>query len=169
MTAPAADVLSLAQSAGVSLRVHGGRIIAAPKRAMDEKLRELIRANKDALLRVLTAQVADVAHVALPTAKGSDYTLADLAEVDRLLRELANLEEWPADELSQKLDQRQRMAPVRVPGALQELRAAHKAALAIWPNRPSKRSEIALCHLTVIDGGKRDTSERGETPKSRAA
>lgn len=91
--------------------------------------------------------------------KFAPYTLADLEEMDRLLKQLADMEGWSADELADKLDQRKRMAPVNVMPVLREIRAAHKAAMAVWPEKPKQRSNLRLCkleavELAVIDGGK---------------
>lgn len=94
-----------------------------------------------------------------PLATQKDYAPADLEEMDRLIRELAQMEGWPAEELTDKLDQRRRMAPVNVLPVLREIREAHRAALAVWPHKPAKRSDIRLCkldhvELAVIDGDK---------------
>ena len=75
------------------------------------------------------------------------YAAADLAEMDRLLGELAALEDWREGELEARLDERRRMAPVNVQNALQALRAAAAAALAGWPEPPLERAQIALCRL----------------------
>ena len=75
------------------------------------------------------------------------YTAEDLKDFDRLLRELAECEDWPEDELQRALADRKRMAPVRVPGALQELRKAHRAALAVWPDTPATRTRIELLEV----------------------
>lgn len=72
----ASEILNRVTAAGVRLRVASGRIVAAPKDAMTEDLRALIRSHKAALLEALTttaatsrangtgqvAPVADVAH-----------------------------------------------------------------------------------------------------------
>src|SRR5687768_8066650 len=79
-----------------------------------------------------------------------DYALPDLEEIDRLIRELAKLENWDEGYLASKLDQRQRMAPVNVIPVLREIRAAHKAALAVWPDKPAKRSDVRLCRLDHV-------------------
>jgi hypothetical protein len=71
--------------------------------------------------------------------------------MDRLIRELGSLEGWSDAEIEEKLAERRRMAPGRVPEALRELRAKAAASLAPWPERPAKRSRIILC---VIQGGK---------------
>jgi hypothetical protein len=82
---------------------------------------------------------------------GLGYTLADLKEMDKLLRELAQLEGWTLAELEEMLDRRRRMAPARVPQALKDLRAGSKAALAPWPEKPARRAVVVL---TVLEGGK---------------
>lgn len=83
------------------------------------------------------------------------YTTLDLTRMDWLLHELANLEGWPAEELKDLLDQRQRMAPGSVRTALAAMETAYGAAIAPWPEPPSTRSRFNLCVLTVIDGGKK--------------
>jgi hypothetical protein len=100
-------------------------------------------------------------HVGLGESPSSnDYTDRDLAEMDRLIRELAQLEGWENDELEQMLDERRRMAPCNVRKALAALRIATREALAPWPNRPAKRARVTLCEmvskrreLVVLDGG----------------
>lgn len=82
------------------------------------------------------------------------YTPADLAEMDKKLRELAELESWSASELDGLLDELRRMAPANVPAALAAIRRAHKASLGVWPKAPRERSRFTLCKLVVIDGGK---------------
>lgn len=151
-----AEVLEIAKASGVMLRVQGGKIIAGPKGALTDDLRALIRANKGPLLEALTEKVTPVTLVTDSYGEGhrGDYSPDDLEEMDRLLRELAVLEGWSAQELSNLLDERQRMAPANVKAMLLAVRAARRAALAPWPNPPTKRSCIRLCKLTVIDGGK---------------
>jgi hypothetical protein len=90
-----------------------------------------------------------------------DYTVVELQEMDRLLLELAELEQWDADELHVLLDERRRMAPVNVRKALAALRLAHGEAMAPWPEPPARRARITLCELTsrrrelaVLPGGK---------------
>ena len=83
---------------------------------------------------------------------GHGYTQADLTEMDRLLRQLAELEGWTPEELADMLDQRRRMAPVNVPKALKQLGEANAAALAPWPNPPKERAKVVLC---VITGGRK--------------
>ncbi len=95
--------------------------------------------------------------------EASDYTTTDLAEIDRLLRELAKLENWSREELADMLDQRKRMAPVNVLPVLKEIREAHSAALGVWPDKPATRSNIRLCKLdhvemVVIEGSKHESS-----------
>jgi hypothetical protein len=77
------------------------------------------------------------------------YTLADLAEMDRLLHEIARLEGWSAAELADKIDQRTRMAPIKVQPALRLLRASAKGETE--PDKRTKRVPVVLC---VIAGGK---------------
>jgi hypothetical protein len=79
------------------------------------------------------------------------YTLADLADMDRLLHEIARLEGWSAAELADRLDQRRRMASVNVLTALRLLRAGANGAGDTKPDKPTKRVPVALC---VIAGGK---------------
>jgi hypothetical protein len=79
------------------------------------------------------------------------YGPEDLAEMDRLLHELARLEGWSAAELADTLDQRRRMAPVNVAAALRLLRARAKAARDTKPDKPTRRVPVTLC---VIQGGK---------------
>jgi hypothetical protein len=99
---------------------------------------------------------------------GWGYTQDDLKKMDRLLRELAEIEGWTADELEEMLDKRRRMAPARVPEVLKELEVARDNQLAPWPKSPKKRAEIRLTTLTVIEGGKRDSSpsRSSKTPVS---
>jgi hypothetical protein len=102
--------------------------------------------------------------ISKPPFPNDEYTPADLAEMDKLLRELAKLEGWSDHELADKLDQRRRMAPVNVLPVLEEIREAHKAALCVWPAKPAKHSDIRLCkldhvELVVIDGGKAPESQ----------
>lgn len=87
---------------------------------------------------------------------GWGYNAQTLREIDALIRELGDLEGWTDAEIEAKLAERQRMAPRRVPGALEHLKTRTAEALKPWPNRPAKRSSVALC---VIDGGKSSTPE----------
>jgi hypothetical protein len=93
-------------------------------------------------------------------AEAWDYELSDLQEMDRLLRELADLEGWTVEELADLLDERRRMAPANVRSMLEAVRTAHALALAPWPEAPKERSDIVLCPLTtkrrlaVLQGGK---------------
>jgi len=147
------EVLSKLHVAGVQIRVEGGRIVAKPRAAISGEIEKLIRANRDALLTAISSgAVTPVTQVTHSAACGGDdaYTLADLQEMDRLLRDLAQLEGWSNAELQDLLDQRQRMAPANVPAMLQTLRLARGAALAPWPDQPAKRSRIRLCFLTPI-------------------
>lgn len=95
-----------------------------------------------------------------------DYELADLKEMDRLLKELADLEGWTDAELADLLDERRRMAPANVRSMLEAVRKAHAMALAPWPDSPKERSSIVLCPLTtkrrlaVVQGGKSSPVEQ---------
>lgn len=96
------------------------------------------------------------------------YTVDDLKEMDRLLRELAKLEGWSDEELADLTDQLGRMAPANVPAALAAIRKAHADSLAPWPTPPAKRSKIVLCRLKpgrvliALDGGRaEETPDRG--------
>lgn len=152
----AADILTKAKASGVSIRAEGGQIIAGPKRAVSDELRAEIKAHKADLIATLTSPRTQVAQVARPMGESQDeeYTLADLAEMDKLLRELAELEGWTKAELEEQIDESRRMAPANVQAALRAIRSAHRMALGGWPEKPAKRSRIILCRLTVIDGGK---------------
>lgn len=99
---------------------------------------------------------ASVGSVGTPPApfaniRGSDYTSADLQEIDRLLAQLAEMEGWTEGELAEALDCRRRMAPARVLEVLGQLRKWAAAALAPWPDNPPERPKIVL---TVFDGDK---------------
>jgi hypothetical protein len=100
-----------------------------------------------------------------------DYELADLKEMDRLLKELADLEGWTDAELADLLDERRRMAPANVRSMLEAVRKAHAMALAPWPEPPKERSNIVLCPLTtkrrlaVLQGGK---SSSVDQPRSQS-
>ena len=116
------------------------------------RLKALLHATKGAqhsaqqrntlLLHVAPPKECNTQHV--PEA---DYTGADLARMDDLLRQLAELEGWPAELLTARLDERRRMAPVNVLPTLKELQAAVTAALAVWPEQPAKTASITLCRL----------------------
>ena len=130
-------------------------------------------ANPAAAKPSRTAQISGISSFSIskPRVAEDDYTLADLDEMDRLLRELARMEGWSDEELTGKMDERQRMAPVNVIPVLNEIREAHKAALAIWPQK-AKRSDIRLCknghvELAVIDGYKGE-SHRAQSSKTSA-
>jgi hypothetical protein len=99
-----------------------------------------------------------------------DYTVVELQEMDRLLRQLAELEGWSAAQLEMMLDERRRMAPVNVRKALAALRLAHGEAMAPWPEPPARRARITLCELTsrrrelaVLPGGKAEPKEQAKT------
>ena len=85
-----------------------------------------------------------------PEAFDWGYTAADLVEMDRLIRQLAELEGWSEEELAAKLDELGRMAPINVPDALKRHQAANAAALAPWPNPPKERAVVRLCLLTGV-------------------
>lgn len=129
-------VLERLTELGISLHLNGDRITARPKQAVTGEVADIIRRHKRELVSELSPK------------PGDDYTLADLAEMDRLIRQLAMLEGWDSSELDARLSERRRMAPANVVEALQALRAAARAALAPWPERPAERATIALCRLT---------------------
>ena len=104
----------------------------------------IIRENKPGIVAALQEAANEASK---PDMAGAEYSLADLAEMDRLLAELSRLEDWHAAELEQKLTERRRMAPANVPGALCALRAARDAALTGWPENPRERAQINLCRL----------------------
>ena len=110
-------------------------------------------APKPAYSRPSVATVATVAAISGSQSQGPavswDYSAADLSEMDGLIRQLAELEDWSPDELADALDQRRRMAPIRVPEALGQLRESVKRSLAPWPGKPAERSRIVLCRLTA--------------------
>lgn len=81
-----------------------------------------------------------------------EYTAAALAEMDSLLREIASLERWAPAELEDSLDQRRRMSPVNVYGALQALRAARDASAHRPSAKRAKRTRIALCIIEAPAG-----------------
>jgi hypothetical protein len=168
----AMQILSKAKAAGVSILAESGQIVASPGKAVTEELRSLIRANKAELLKTLSPIVAPVAHVAdIPYRGGepdSEYVsaadlAADLTEMDRLLHQLAAIENWPAPELMEKLDQRRRMALVNVRNALGALREAVRVSLAPWPEALQKRSKVVLC---VFDGDKVSAPEYLAEPEA---
>ena len=119
-----------------------GTIRATGDQAVLDRWLPLIRENKPGIVAVLQ-EAANEIH----KPEGVEYTLADLAEMDRLLTELSKLERWNAGELEQRLDERRRMAPVNVLEALYALRAARDAALAGWPENPLERAQITLCRF----------------------
>lgn len=142
-----AEVLDVVRRAGVSLRAEEGRLIASPKNSVTPELRKMLQENKATLLKCLSG--TDVADVALPEGDGGDYTEADLAQMDRLIGELCELEGRDDTERRALQDERRRMAPVNVLRALAALRIARDQALAIWPDRHTKRARITLCELTA--------------------
>jgi hypothetical protein len=134
----APDVLEHLSALGVRLRRDGDALIAEPRSALTDDARAMIRAHKAELLRALPGDGGDV---------DEDYTTADLAKMDDLLRQLAELEGWPAERLTACLDERRRMAPVNVMPTVRSLQAAVTAAMAVWPNKPAWQASIRLCHL----------------------
>jgi hypothetical protein len=142
-------VLDRLQEAGISLRAEGDKIIAHPKGAVTDDLRSLMRTHKSGLLEAVR--------------DGTTYTNADLAEMDKLLGEICELEGRSDDELAKLLDQRSRMAPVNVLNALAALRIARERALAPWPERPATRARITLCELTPIAEQPRAQTMKAET------
>jgi hypothetical protein len=83
------DILHRAAAAGVRLYVDAGRIMAVPKGVVTDELRELIRAHKPALLKVLRAPVSDVSHV-LDVAEGE---LGSISESGRAIGTSALVDE----------------------------------------------------------------------------
>lgn len=81
-----------------------------------------------------------------------EYTTADLAETDSLIREIAEREQWAPSELEDMLDQRRRMAPVNVYGALEALRAAGDGSAPRQNAKRAKRTRIALCVIEAPAG-----------------
>lgn len=138
-------VIDLFRRRGVAIkRDTEGGFILSPKSAITAEVRDLVKLHR--------AELYD----ALP---GPDlgYTLADLSEMGKLLREIAGLEGWSEDGLADVLDQLQRMAPINVSAALKAIRAHHDRWRRTWPDAPAERPKFRLCVLTVIDGGKRDS------------
>ena len=119
-----------------------GTIKATGDQEVLDRWLPLIRENKPAIVAVLQEAANETRKP-----EGAEYTLADLAEMDRLLAELSKLERWNAEELEQRLDERRRMAPVNVLVALHALRTARDAALAGWPESPVERAQIILCRF----------------------
>ena len=97
------------------------------------------------------SKISEISSDATADPHGCGYSQADLQEMDRLLRQLAELEGWTPAELQEMLDQRRRMAPARVSEALKQLQDANDAAIAPWPDAPRQRAKVFLC---VITGGK---------------
>lgn len=129
-------VLDRLREAGVSVRAEGDKIIAHPKGAVTDDLRALMRAHKAALLDAIR--------------DGTAYTTADLTEMDKLLKEICELEDRSDKELAELRDQRSRMAPANVLKALDALRIARDEAMKTWPDAPATRARIVLCDLTPI-------------------
>jgi hypothetical protein len=92
-----------------------------------------------------------------------DYTLADLKEMDNLIRQLAEIEHWTPEEKAEALDGRRRMAPARVPEVLRQLREWVKKGLAGWPAKPTNRSRIVFCRLVLIQGGKSKPADQAKS------
>ncbi len=143
-----AEVLARIHDAGAHIRVEKGRVVAGPKDALTDEIKTLIRSNRDAIVAVVPEEPE------IFYADGLGYTLADLQEMGSLIRQLAEIEQWTEEEKAEALDGSHRMAPVRVPEVLQQLRQWVRAGLAGWPEKPAKRSRIVFCRLTVIKGGK---------------
>ncbi len=122
-------VLEKAKAAGVALTVEGGELYARPRSALTQELRAIIQSCKLELIEALYPL---------------GYTLDDLAEMDKLIREIAEAEDWPQEALEATLDERRRMRPVDVPDALQRLRKAQKWAVGRWPDTPAERTKIEL-------------------------
>lgn len=121
-----------------------------------DRAKEAVEKNRGGTAPTKPTKQASVSFVStppppFPAPKAGDYTLADLQELDRLIRELGGLEGRTDAEIDAMLSERRRMAPTSVPGALEAISAAHRAALAPWPEPPAKRSKVVLC---VIEGGK---------------
>ena len=95
--------------AGIRLSRKDDSLIASPRSAVTNEFRTLIRGHKAELLQIVD---------------GLDYSAADIAEVDRLLNELARLERWTPEELAAKQAERARMALAMVHSALTQLRTA---------------------------------------------
>lgn len=162
----AKQLLSKAKAAGVHLRVEAGKVIAGPKAALTEELLEAIRANKPALIDLLGSAVPPVTDVTQAIGNEGtdvwDYTIDDLKELRRLIRELGQLERWTDEELADAIDQSNRMAPVNVATVLRQLREWTKAALAPWPEKPTTRAPLKLCRLVVIQGGKSTPADQAK-------
>ena len=153
-----AEVLARIHDAGVHIRVEKGRIVAGPRSAITEELTALIRSYKDAIIAVVPED--EVTHVTDVTDIGEHrgdvgYTKEDLAEMDSLIQQLAEIEHWSPEELAEAMDGRRRMAPARVQEVLQQLRYWVDSGIGRTPERPAKRSRIVFCRLSVIQGGKR--------------
>jgi hypothetical protein len=129
-----------------------------------DRARQAVEKNRGGTPPTKPTKPTSVSFVSTPpptfSRKERDYSTSDLAEMDRLIRELAQLEGWENDELEQMLDERRRMAPCNVRKALAALRIATREALAPWPDRPANRARITLCELAsrrrelvVLDGG----------------
>jgi len=144
---PEIEALGLLRRAGITLRVEGDSLVASPGSALTDEMKALITDHKAELVRALVEPTKLDMDESSTSMRQSHlgYTQADLEEMDKLMRELAECEDWPEDALRKALADRKRMAPVRVPGALQAIRKAHRAAVAVWPGSPATRTEIVLC------------------------
>lgn len=119
------------------------------------------------------ARAAAEKHRACPSRAGDDPSQRELAELTKLIRELASLEGWTEQELAARLWERAHMAPANVRRALAALRIARDAALACWPTPPTNRAQFTLCEfvalpreLSVIDGGKSAKERLNREPKA---
>ena len=136
-----ATILRDAAAEGVRLILtSAGKIKAAGNRTAVARWLPVIRENKPGIVAALQEAANDAQN-------NRNGTAGDLDEIDSLLRELSQLEGWTEAELSARLEERRRMAPVNVYGALQALRVARDAALAGWPEKPAERALIVLCRL----------------------
>jgi hypothetical protein len=135
----APNPLTALRGMGLTISAHGGELHVAPRAAITDEARRIIRAHKPEILAALIEPQ--------PVDHGDDYTLADLAKLDDLLRQLAELEDWPLDELEKRLGERRRMAPVNVMPTLRALQDAVQRALAVWPERPTWKAEVRLLHM----------------------
>lgn len=105
-----------------------------------------------------------------------DPSKAELEELTKLIHDLARLEGWSEQELAAKLWERDHMALCNVRKALAALRIAYNAGVAIWPDVPSKVSQITLCELValpkefaVIQGGKSKPQDQAKRTEPEAA
>lgn len=127
----ASSVLERLAVAGIALTPKDGGVIATPRSALTDELRDLIRANKPDIIKLLEG----------------DYTTSDLTELEDVISKVAALEDWPTADLERAHASRLRMAPARVLRVLEAYRAAHKAAVDAKPNPAPARARIAVCEL----------------------